>query len=97
MEYRYTGINTGIIEQVVAEIRGLMRDLAKLGCRTVTLLGGEFPLRPDWRYVAEAVKDGEMSLNLTPESYRAVCGVDGVGYGTATLKSPSISWPVTGK
>ncbi|MBR4616378.1 MAG: radical SAM protein [Kiritimatiellae bacterium] len=94
-------------EMSLPEIRKLMRDLAGLGCRMVTLLGGEFLLRPDWYDVAKTVKDAGMRLNLitngilvseevrkqfkalepaavgvsidgaTPESYRAVRGVDG--------------------
>ena len=94
-------------EMSLDELREVMRDLAKLGCRTVTLLGGEFLLRSDWQDVARAVKAEGMHLNLitngilvtpeirrqfksldpaavgvsidgaTPESYRAVRGVDG--------------------
>ena len=51
-------------EMTLAELRNLMRELANLGCRTVTLLGGEFLLRPDWYDVATAVKKVGMRLNL---------------------------------
>jgi len=46
------------------EMRGVMRDLAKLGCKNVTLLGGEFLLRADWYEIGEAVKAVGMALQL---------------------------------
>ena len=39
-------------EMTLAELQGVFRDLASLGCREVTLLGGEFVLRRDWPEVA---------------------------------------------
>lgn len=94
-------------EMSLAELQGLFRDLAALGCKALSLLGGEFLLRPDWYEVAKAVKAAGMELQLitngllvtpeirrlfktldpqtvcvsfdgaTPESYKAVRGVDG--------------------
>ena len=51
-------------EMTLAELQGVMRDLASLGCREVTLLGGEFVLRRDWPEVARAVKDNGMMLQI---------------------------------
>ena len=51
-------------EMSLGELRQVMRDLAALGCRTVTLLGGEFLLRPDWYEVAASVKAVDMELQL---------------------------------
>lgn len=39
-------------EMTLSELQGAIRDLASLGCREVTLLGGEFVLRRDWPEVA---------------------------------------------
>ena len=51
-------------EMTLAELQGVIRDLASLGCREVTLLGGEFVLRRDWPEVARAVKDAGMILQI---------------------------------
>jgi len=51
-------------EMTLAELSGVMRDLAALGCKNVTLLGGEFLLRPDWYEVAQAVKAAGLELQL---------------------------------
>ena len=48
----------------LAEMQGVMRSLAELGGQTVTLLGGEFLLRPDWYEIAEAVKSNGLNLQL---------------------------------
>lgn len=51
-------------EMSLAELRALFADLRALGCRELSLLGGEFLLRPDWFEVARAVKDAGMELQL---------------------------------
>lgn len=51
-------------EMSLAELQGVMRDLASIGCREVTLLGGEFVLRQDWPEVARAVKNAGMMLQI---------------------------------
>jgi len=51
-------------ELSLAELQLAMRDLAALGCREVTLLGGEFVLRRDWPEVARAVTDNGMQLQI---------------------------------
>ena len=43
-------------EMTLDELKRVMSDLAELGCREVTLLGGEFVLRRDWPEVARAVR-----------------------------------------
>ena len=42
----------------------MVKDLAELGCKEFTTLGGEFLLRPDWYEVARAVKDEGMEIQL---------------------------------
>ena len=51
-------------EMTLDELKRVMSDLAELGCREVTLLGGEFVLRRDWPEVARAVKDHGMMLQI---------------------------------
>lgn len=51
-------------EMSLDEIRGVVRDLASLGCREFTMLGGEFQLRSDWYEIGRAVKDVGMELQL---------------------------------
>ena len=51
-------------EMSLAEMKGVVRDLAALGCRDFTMLGGEFLLRPDWYDIASEVKDAGMELQL---------------------------------
>jgi MoaA/NifB/PqqE/SkfB family radical SAM enzyme len=48
----------------IDEMCGVVRDLAALGCREFTMLGGEFLLRPDWYEIAKAVKEVGMELQL---------------------------------
>jgi len=47
-----------------AEAVRLIRDLAGLGVKFVTLLGGELFLREDWREIAVAVRDQGMEVSL---------------------------------
>lgn len=42
----------------------VIRDLATLGCRHFTMLGGEFLLRPDWYDIGRAVRESGMELQL---------------------------------
>ena len=51
-------------EMSLEEMCGVVRDLAALGCREFTMLGGEFLLRPDWYEIAKAVKDAGLELQL---------------------------------
>ena len=51
-------------EMVLDEIIHVIRDLKSLGCRVLTLLGGELILRPDWFDVAQAVKAAGIELQL---------------------------------
>jgi len=46
------------------EFRGVIFSLHDLGCRCVTIMGGEFLLNPDWFEIAEAVKDNSMELQF---------------------------------
>jgi len=45
-------------------MHGLVRDLAQLGCREFTMLGGEFLLRSDWYEIAWFVKEAGIELQL---------------------------------
>lgn len=51
-------------EMSLGELRHVMRDLSELGCKVVTLLGGECLLRPDWYAIASSVKPLGMKLQL---------------------------------
>ena len=51
-------------EMSLDEMRGVVRDLASLGCGTFTMLGGEFLLRPDWYEIASSVREAGMELQL---------------------------------
>ena len=70
-------------EMSLAEMKGVVRDLAALGCRDFTMLGGEFLLRPDWYDIAGEVKAAGMELQLitngllvTPEVRRRFMSLD---------------------
>ena len=46
------------------EMVRVIHDLKGLGCRVLTLLGGELILRPDWFEIAQAVKAAGIELQL---------------------------------
>jgi radical SAM protein with 4Fe4S-binding SPASM domain len=46
------------------EARALIWELARLGCESVTLSGGEPLLRPDWPELARAIRQADMRLEL---------------------------------
>lgn len=85
-------------EMSLAELRALFADLRFLGCQYLSMLGGEFLLRPDWYEIARAVKDTGMELQLitngllvTPEVRRRFQTLDpqtvGVSLDGATPES----------
>lgn len=51
-------------ELTLAEMQRVIADLATLGCREITLLGGEFLTRPDWYEIAQTVKRFGIELQL---------------------------------
>lgn len=51
-------------ELTTDEALRLIRDLRALGCRVVTLSGGEPLLRPDWPVLASAVREAGMTVEL---------------------------------
>ncbi len=51
-------------ELTLSEMRRVILDLRSLGCRRVTLMGGEFLMRPDWHEIARIVKETGMDLML---------------------------------
>lgn len=51
-------------EMSLSEFRAVVADLAALGCERLTILGGEFVLRPDWFDIARAVKESGIALQL---------------------------------
>ncbi|MBO7721191.1 MAG: radical SAM protein [Kiritimatiellae bacterium] len=70
-------------EMGAGEMAKLAGDLAALGCREFTMLGGEFLLRPDWGEIGAAVKAAGMELQLitngllvTPEVRRRFKALD---------------------
>lgn len=70
-------------EMSLAELTALFVELRAIGCRELSLLGGEFLLRPEWFEVARAVKDAGIELQLitngllvTPEVRRQFKSLD---------------------
>lgn len=51
-------------EMSCEEIKGVVHDLAALGCGNVTILGGEALLRPDWFEIAQEIRASGMELTL---------------------------------
>jgi radical SAM protein with 4Fe4S-binding SPASM domain len=82
-------------ELSTAEALDLVQQLAAMGAREVTLIGGEAYLRDDWTVIARAVRDAGMTCTmttggrgLTPERARAAAeagiasvsvSIDGIG------------------
>ena len=52
-------------ELTTAECLELVRQLAELGVKEVSLIGGEAYLREDWLVIVEAIRDAGMLTNLT--------------------------------
>jgi Y-X(10)_GDL-associated radical SAM protein len=52
-------------ELTTAECLDVVRQLASLGCREVTLIGGEAYLRPDWTEIVRGIRDHGMNCSLT--------------------------------
>lgn len=46
------------------EMMSVVHDLATLGCKAFTMLGGEFLLRPDWFEIGRAVREKGLELQL---------------------------------
>jgi len=55
---------------------GLIKELGKLGCESVTLSGGEPLTRPDWPILAGAIAEQGMRLELISNGLRAEAQVD---------------------
>jgi len=51
-------------ELTLEEIRVLARDLGRLGCRHLTLSGGEPLMRRDWPEIAEAMREAKITTAL---------------------------------
>jgi radical SAM protein with 4Fe4S-binding SPASM domain len=51
-------------EMTLEQARDVIRDLRKLGCQELALLGGEPFLRPDWYEIASEVKAAGIELQL---------------------------------
>ena len=75
-------------ELTTDECLDVVRSLAALGTREVTLIGGEAYLRKDWTDIVRAVRAHGMycaiqtgGRNLTPERMRSAidAGLDGIG------------------
>src|SRR5512140_944904 len=47
------------------EAKDVVRQLAAMGCKEVTLIGGEAYLRDDWFVVARAITDARMICTMT--------------------------------
>lgn len=52
-------------ELSTAEALNLVQQLAEVGIKEVTLIGGEAFLRPDWLVIAKAITDAGMLCGMT--------------------------------
>jgi MoaA/NifB/PqqE/SkfB family radical SAM enzyme len=52
-------------ELTTDECLDVVRQLADLGVREVTLIGGEAYLRPDWHVIARAITDAKIACSMT--------------------------------
>lgn len=52
-------------ELTTDEALSVVRQLAEMGAREVTLIGGEVYLRPDWHVIARAIGDAGMACTIT--------------------------------
>ena len=82
-------------ELTTEEALDLVRQLAELGCREVTLIGGEAYLHEGWVRIGRAIRDAGMSLSMvtggrgmTPEraTQAKEAGVIGVGVSVDALE-----------
>ena len=46
------------------EIKVVISDIASLGCKVFTMLGGEALLRPDWFEIGKAVRQSGIELSI---------------------------------
>ena len=51
-------------EMSLDEVKGVIADIASLGCKVFTMLGGEALLRPDWFEIAKAVRQAGIELTV---------------------------------
>ncbi|MCC6807947.1 MAG: radical SAM protein [Deltaproteobacteria bacterium] len=52
-------------ELSTAECLDIVRQLAAMGCREVTIIGGEAYLRKDWTTIIKAIRDAGMDASMT--------------------------------
>lgn len=56
-------------ELSTAECLDVARQLADLGCRRVSLIGGEVFMRPDWKAIASALTDRGIRVNIITNGF----------------------------
>jgi MoaA/NifB/PqqE/SkfB family radical SAM enzyme len=56
-------------ELSTAEAHQVCRDLSELGCKGITLMGGEVFLRKDWQDISKDIKDRGMTLSIVSNGY----------------------------
>lgn len=56
-------------ELSTAEALGMVRQLAEVGIKEVTLIGGEAFLRPDWLEISKAITNAGMVCGMTTGGY----------------------------
>lgn len=54
------------------EIKTVLKDLSILGCKAISLMGGEILLRKDWFDIAKAVTDLKMNCGIVTNGYLIV-------------------------
>ncbi|HBP22583.1 MAG TPA: heme biosynthesis protein, partial [Planctomycetes bacterium] len=52
-------------ELSTAEALDLVEQIADMGCREMTLIGGEAYLRPDWTEIARAAVERGLTVSMT--------------------------------
>ena len=51
------------------ECLGIAEQLADIGCRRVSLIGGEVFMRPDWRNIASALTNRNVKVSIITNGY----------------------------
>lgn len=69
---KYCGSKAGIArenELSTAECIDVAKQLADLGCRRVSLIGGEVFMRPDWSMIVKALTDRGVRVSIITNGY----------------------------
>jgi radical SAM protein with 4Fe4S-binding SPASM domain len=56
-------------ELTTGECLDVAQQLIAIGCRRVSLIGGEIFMRPDWRVIVKALTDGNVAVSIITNGY----------------------------